>query len=175
MRGIILYGPPASGKDTITRALHSIDSRYTLFRRLKVGGGRTYGYRIAKESDLEVLRKRHAIVWENHRYDAVYAVDYPSLLDELVVRLPVLHLGQAEAVSAVTTATPAARWLIVSLWCPRDVAIARIVARGTSDVVARVQAWDETEPLASADLTINTADVSAVDAAREIHRRLGSA
>jgi predicted PilT family ATPase len=35
--GILLYGPPAAGKDTITTALAALDARYAPFRRLKVG------------------------------------------------------------------------------------------------------------------------------------------
>ncbi|MFD0564440.1 hypothetical protein ACFQ2M_22355 [Kitasatospora saccharophila] len=44
--GIILYGPPASGKDTITAALIEQDPRLAQFARLKIGGGRSQGYRM---------------------------------------------------------------------------------------------------------------------------------
>jgi guanylate kinase len=170
--GVILYGPPAAGKDTVTRELHTLDVRYELFPRLKVGGGRTVGYRMATEALLDSLRARREIVWENYRYDAVYLVDRPELVRRLNGEIPVLHLGQLEAIDAVVRATPDARWLIVYLWCSRDVAAHRIVARGTGDVDARLRAWDETKPVSSAHLTVNTGATSAQAAALEIHRRL---
>jgi hypothetical protein len=41
--GVILYGPPGAGKDTVTAALTSPDARFQLFRRIKAGAGRTMG------------------------------------------------------------------------------------------------------------------------------------
>jgi len=35
--GVLLYGPPAAGKDTVSAALIAVDARYVLFERLKVG------------------------------------------------------------------------------------------------------------------------------------------
>jgi hypothetical protein len=49
---------------------------------------------------------RGDIVWENERYGAVYLVDRPSLLAYLASHVPVLHLGQADAVDAVTGRRP---------------------------------------------------------------------
>jgi guanylate kinase len=84
----------------------------------------------------------------------------------------VLHLGQVEAVEAITAATLDTRWLVVSLWCPRDVAAQRIADRGDTDPAARLSAWDETRPLLSSDLTINTTTKPAELAARQIHQRV---
>ncbi|MEH0841897.1 kinase [Micromonospora sp. CPCC 205711] len=167
-----LYGPPAAGKDTITSALHELDARYTLYPRLKVGPGRTAGYRMADEATVNALRANDEIVWENHRYDALYVVDRPSLLQGLTTGMPVVHLGQRPAVDAVTAAVSAARWFVVYLWCPRGVAKQRIISRGTGDTDARLRAWDATEPLPDSDLTLNTADVSPRAAAEQIHRHV---
>ena len=170
--GVILYGPPAAGKDTVTRELHALDVRYELFPRLKVGGGRTTGYRMVTEASLDSLRAKNEIVWENHRYNAVYLVDRPELARRLDGQIPVLHLGQSEAIDAVIQATPETRWLVVHLWCTREVAARRIVSRATGDIDARLQAWDETKPVSSAHLTMNTGEISAQAAALEIYRRL---
>ncbi|MGK5522443.1 kinase [Micromonospora sp. URMC 107] len=171
MQGVIFYGPPAAGKDTVTGALCQLDQRYTQFQRLKAGSGRTAGYRMTSEEHLQELRVAGEVIWENHRYGATYVVDRPQLLALLDGRVPVVHLGQPEAIEAVKSAVPAARWLVVYLWCPRPVAATRITARGTGDTEARLRAWDETEPI-DADLTLNTGALSATEAAAEVSKCL---
>ncbi|WP_435124325.1 kinase [Micromonospora tulbaghiae] len=172
MRGVILYGPPAAGKDTITRTLTETDPAFRLFRRLKAGPGRTAGYRMATVDRLQHLRSRGDVVWENDRYGARYVVDRPALRNDLTDHVPVVHLGQAEAVEAVRSAIEGARWLTVYVWCPRPLAQHRIEARATGDTSDRLRAWDETPPLPGADLSINTAEVSPAEAARLIRERL---
>ena len=120
-------------------------------------------------TELDELRARGEIVWENRRYGSTYAIDRPALVEQLTQHIPVLHLGQVEAIHAVTKATPDTRWLTVYLWCPRHIAATRIEDRGTGDTDARLRAWDETEPLPTADLVINTADITPDDAAHLIH------
>jgi len=172
MRGVLLYGPPAAGKDTITRALCELDSAYRLFQRLKSGPGRTAGYRMTGMREVERLRAEGEVVWENHRYGAVYVIDRPTLCVDLTRHVPVLHLGQVEAVQAVKSAVPEAPWLTVYLWCPREVAEDRILARATGDTADRLEAWDRTPPLTGADLAIDTATVAPDEAARQVHERL---
>jgi len=168
MPAIILYGPPAAGKDTVTAALTSLDESCRLYRRLKVGDGRTDGYRMTTLSHINALRTSGAVAWETRRYGALYVVDRTSLAEMLTVCIPVLHLGQVEAVTAIT-GTLATQWLTVWLWCPRDVAARRIAKRGTGDEAARLRAWDETQPLPDADLLINTAEINPIEAAKTIH------
>ena len=103
------------------------------------------GYRLTTLSHVDALRRAGSIVWETRRYGALYVVDLASLTEMLAVCTPVLHLGQAEAVKAVTDAL-ATQWVTAWLWCPRDVAVRRITKRGTGDAAARLRAWDRTEP-----------------------------
>ncbi|MGC5017447.1 kinase [Micromonospora sp. DT47] len=156
MRGVILYGPPASGKDTVTAALHRLDNRYQQFRRLKAGPGRTSGYRMTTDGELASLRASGGVVWENRRYGSVYVVDGPGLRQQLHEAIPVVHLGQADAIDAIRRAFPDVEWTVVALTCPRAVAERRIVERQTGDAAERLTAWDETEPFAGADLAIDT-------------------
>jgi guanylate kinase len=173
MPAVILYGPPAAGKDTVTKALTWLDGSYQLYQRLKAGTGRTTGYRMTTLSHINTLRNAGSVVWETHRYDALYVVDRAPLTDMLQVCIPVLHTGQVEAVHAVTAALPPATpWVTVWLWCPRHIAARRITDRGTGDTSARLRAWDETEPLPEADISINTAEVCPTDAAQTIHRHV---
>ncbi|MFG1716953.1 kinase [Micromonospora sp. NPDC049203] len=172
MRGVILYGPPAAGKDTVTSALYELDTRFTLYQRLKAGPGRTTGYRMTDTATLDRMRQRGEVVWENQRYEARYVVDRPSLVQQLSDGVPVVHLGQRAAVAAIARAVPGARWVVAYLWCPRKSAEQRIINRGTGDTTARLQAWDATEDLPEADLTLNTAELSPAVAAQRIHRRV---
>jgi guanylate kinase len=169
-QGVILYGPPASGKDTVTGELARIDGRYRLFCRLKCGPGRTTGYRMISPEEMSILRARPGeVLWETRRYGAAYLVDRSELERQLRNdEIPVVHLGQIGGVSAVADAFPSARMIVAALTCPRDVAAARITARHTGDTAARLDAYDATELLLGADITIDTSEVPAYEAAAMI-------
>ena len=171
--GVILYGPPASGKDTISRALSRLSPRFETFPRLKVGAGRADGYRFINQATLDGLIQAGDIAWINHRYNATYAVDISGLRTHLSQHISVLHLGQVPAAQAVKQAVSDARWLTIELWCPRDVAEKRARDRGSLDVADRLAAWDATEHLPVADLRIDTETVSPERAAEMIARQLG--
>jgi guanylate kinase len=179
--GVVLYGPPASGKDTVTRELVALDARFQQFRRLKCGAGRTDGYRVVNAAQMQAVSDD--LVWTNERYGAVYAVDRAGLIEALREGVPVVHLGQPEAVEAVCGAVEDVRWLVVALWCDRDTAHARLRSRGSGDLGERLDVWDQTPTLPAPACTINTglvnpsavaqliADaVSAPDAASSISR-----
>lgn len=156
MQGLILYGPPAVGKDAITEALSVLDSHYVLFPRIKVGAGRVSGYRMGTMAIVEQLRAAKNVVWENRRYGATYVIDRPELTRRLSVEIPVLHLGQRDGVAEIVAAIPSARWIVADLYCPRTVGVERIAARGTGDTSERITAWDETPRLPHPDISIDT-------------------
>jgi len=173
-RGIILYGPPAVGKDTVTRALTAIGGRYEHFRRLKIGAGRGLGYRITTQAALSALCERGDVLYANSRYGATYVIDRDEL-DNIAGRghVPVLHLGQVGGITAVTTGYPLS-WLVVALWCSREETEQRLVGRQDSRIAERLAAWDETlADFRSADLaifalTLNTAAIEPGLAAKVI-------
>ncbi|SNQ51659.1 putative guanylate kinase [Frankia canadensis] len=175
---VILYGPPASGKDTVTAALAALADRYTQFDRLKVGANARAPYRAASAGDLDRLQAEGSILYANERYGNVYAIDRPRL-DELTAasRVPVVHLGQVAGIHALHAEYPA-RWLTVLLWCPRDITATRARQRGSTDVAERLTAWDETQTdLATAtadlfDLVLRTDQRPPDEAAVCIHRAL---
>ena len=164
---MLLYGPPASGKDTITRELTRGDGRYRLFPRVKCGPGRTTGYRMVTADQLAAIRATPGeVLWENHRYGAVYVIDRSHLAAMVNADLvPVLHLGQTDAVNAVTSGFPSARMLVVALTCPRGVAIQRMADRATGDTEARLAAYDATSALSGADLNLDTSGLMPAAAA----------
>jgi guanylate kinase len=171
---VILYGPPASGKDTITTELTRVDPRYAPFQRIKVGAGNTDGYRVADHQQLAALRAAGDVLFENQRCGNTYVVDRSHLNAMLASgRMPVVHLGQLEGVRAV--ARHPDEWIIVLLWCSRDTTAERILRRQTSDVDARLAAWDETlfdlKRATCTDFTgrIDTDQTGPGDAARTIN------
>lgn len=171
-RGVILYGPPASGKDTIDGMLREIDPEYVHFSRLKIGPGRSTGYRFATREQLDELRSKGLLVWENHRYGATYAVDMPGLQQVIKTGMPILHLGQAAGVLAVIDRTPMVSWTVAELWCPRPVAMQRLRERDPSDIANRLAAWDDTRRLPGAHIRLNTDVVSPLDGAKQIDSTL---
>ncbi|MFE7194005.1 HAD hydrolase-like protein [Kitasatospora sp. NPDC057541] len=176
-RGVILYGPPASGKDTVTRALSDVDPAFSLFSRVKYGPGRSAGYRMGTPELLEELRASGAVVYENSRYDSVYVTDRPGLDEAFARGVPVMHLGQVDGVRAVLDGYPA-QWLTVLLWSSREVTEARSTGRGDADTPARLAAWDATladldaNPTFRFDLTIRTDEFEPEAAANQIRLAL---
>src|SRR3954453_8060725 len=104
-------------------------------------------------------------------YGAAYAVDIPELTERLNREMLVLHLGQVPAVDAVQVAVPA-RWLVVALHTPRDVAAERLRERNPDDVAERLAAWDATAPCLCADLTIDTNSLTPQQAAQLIRAQV---
>ncbi|MFD7667793.1 guanylate kinase [Streptomyces sp. NPDC059788] len=183
-QGVILYGPPTSGKDTVTTALTELHSKYAQFARLKVGTGKSAGYRMGTAEQLRELEAAGGIVYANARYGNTYVVDVPGLDAAFEAGVPVVHLGQVDGIRALADGYPA-DWSVVLLWCPREVTEQRSAGRGDSDTAARLAAWDATREDLDAhpgivwDLTVDTTASAPQDAARLIDhllvRRAGAA
>jgi len=168
LTGVILYGPPAAGKDTITDCLALLDNRYCLYRRLKVGSGRTDRYEIASHTALAGLRDTGELLYENEQYGSTYGISRTQLTQLAATRFPVLHLGQPAGVDAVTSAGIGITWLVVELWCRRPLAAARIEARATGDAERRMHVYDQTEQLANPHLRIDTGETPPGTAAQQV-------
>ncbi|WP_394427231.1 phosphotransferase-like protein [Streptomyces sp. SGAir0957] len=175
--GVILYGPPASGKDTVTAALSDLDPRYALFARLKAGTGKAAGYRMGTAEQLRALEAAGDVVYANSRYGNTYVIDRPGVDAAFAAGVPVVHLGQVEGVRALVDGYPA-DWSAVLLWCPREVTEQRSAGRGDSDTAARLAAWDATREDLDAhpgmvwDLTVDTSASAPQYAARLIDQLL---
>lgn len=182
--GVILYGPPASGKDTVTTALTELNSKYVQFARLKVGAGKSAGYRMGTAEQLRDLEAAGDVLYANARYDNIYVIDRPGVDAAFAAGVPVVHLGQVDGIRALVGDYPA-DWTVVLLWCPREVTAERSTGRGDADTMARLAAWDSTRadldahPDMTWELTVDTTTATPQDAARFINqllmRRAGAA
>ena len=176
-QGVILYGPPAAGKDTVTTALTELNSKYAQFARLKVGTGKSAGYRMGTAEQLRELEAAGDVVYANARYGNTYVIDRPGVGAAFAAGVPVVHLGQVDGIRALVGGYPA-DWTMVLLWCPREVTAQRSAGRGDSDTTARLAAWEATRedvdahPDMTWDLTVDTATASPQDAARLIDQLL---
>ncbi|MFI8426036.1 AAA family ATPase [Streptomyces sp. NPDC085479] len=183
-QGVVLYGPPASGKDTVTTALTQLSTSYVQFARLKVGTGKSAGYRMGTAEQLRTLEVANGLIYANSRYGSTYVIDRPGLDDAFAAGVPVVHLGQVDGVRALVDSYEA-DWSVVLLWCPREVTEQRSAGRGDNDTAARLAAWDATRQDLDAhsdmiwDLTVDTTTVVPHEAARLIDqllvRRAGAA
>jgi guanylate kinase len=176
-QGVVLYGPPAAGKDTVTMALAELSPRYAQFARLKVGAGKSAGYRMGTAEQLRELEAAGGVVYANSRYGNTYVIDAPGLDDAFAAGVPVVHLGQVDGIRALVDGYPA-DWSLVLLWCPRGVTAERSAGRGDSDTAARLAAWEATRedldahPSMVWDLTVDTTASAPEDAARLIDQLL---
>lgn len=140
---MVLYGPPASGKDTVTRALAGLDGRFAPFERLRVSVTPKPGYRHLSAAEADALVAEGQIIYENSRYGNRYLVDRAEIERLLSIgSIPVMHIGQVGGIRALQAV---GEWLTVRLECSRETTAERTMARGDTDVSARLAAWDQTE------------------------------
>ncbi|WP_433245895.1 guanylate kinase [Streptosporangium sp. CA-135522] len=144
LQGVVLYGPPASGKDTVTAALARLDARFVPLPKLKVGTGRADGYEFVSAEHLDKLRDAGRLLVETRRYGNVYAVDRQTIEDRHAAGyVPVAHMGNIADLRQLIGKAPDS-WLRVLLWVPREVTEQRSRGRGDADTGKRLTAWDET-------------------------------
>jgi guanylate kinase len=134
---VILYGPPGSGKDTVSRKLSELNANFKLFRPLR-SGSLSDRYRHLPTPSSVTEDECLAV---SERYGRLYVFDRPELERMLDDRQsPILHVGDLAALKQLLTARPDA--LPVLLNCSREETERRSVGRGDTDVAARLSAWD---------------------------------
>lgn len=141
---VLLSGPPAAGKDTVTAALGALDSRFVLFDKIKIGRGRSTGYRMLREAQYADLLAAGEILQSHERYGNRYAVDKPHLRKLCAAgAIPVIHVGRRANLPALRVDPSEWSTFSVLLWVSRDVAAQRLQSRGSGDITERMAAYDE--------------------------------
>ncbi|GAA4534833.1 hypothetical protein GCM10023096_82510 [Nonomuraea ferruginea] len=139
---MVLYGPPASGKSTVTAALTALDPRFVLLRKLKAGIPRGSEYEFVSFERLVELRNSGRLLVESHRYGNAYAVDRRQVEQITEAgQIPVVHVGNIPDIRRLAAFGP---WLAVLLWVSREACEQRSRQRGDGDTAQRLRAWDET-------------------------------
>ncbi|MET9931629.1 MULTISPECIES: guanylate kinase [unclassified Streptomyces] len=128
----------------MSAALNARDARFSQLVKVKVGTGRTAGYRMATSEQLNAWRAAGRIVLETERYGNTYAVDRVDL-DAMRAAggIPVVHMGSLAHLRSFLGAV-GEPWLCVLLWVPRAVCAARSAGRGDRDTEERLRVWDAT-------------------------------
>ncbi|MFE3138971.1 guanylate kinase [Streptomyces scopuliridis] len=146
------------------------------FARLKIGAGKTQGYRMGTPEQLAALAAHGDVIYRNDRYGNTYVVDRPGL-DQAMEggRIPVVHLGQMTGMEQVTDQYPA-HWVRALLWCSKETTARRSPQRDDTDTAARLAAWEATQadlaahPRAEWELRLDTDVTAPCEAAETIHK-----
>lgn len=173
---IVLYGGPTTGKDSITSQLESVDRRFVLYKKIKVGTGRSTGYVMsaARPSGAD-------IVSEVRRYENSYFVTWSTITNHLARHeVPVIHTSSMSEVELLRTALPRRIGIqpyVALLTNSYSDFRCRSSARGDVDQEARSAVWlrsrrDALQVGPIFDTAVDTSRQSARRSASEIINRL---
>jgi guanylate kinase len=143
-RVVVLFGGPATGKDTVSRVLSARGLGFEHFTKLKVGPGNRRGYFVISQEQLEELRKAKRILSEVTRYGAVYAIDCQRLAECLAQgKTPLVHTADLTEVVKLHSGGA----MIVVMECSRETARYRLEQRDCNALDERLSVWDSVAAL----------------------------
>lgn len=170
MRGLILYGAPASGKHTIAKFLETSGLGYENYPKLKLGHGKVAGYRMITAEQMRQVNQHRLLVQYNERYGNWYAVEKYLIYKMLGQgKVPIFHMGVSAGISEIINFAPG-QWLKVWLRCSPMEARQRLTTRGEIDVEDRMTVWEIIEkegrqcPIGFFNLEIRTDEVDPAEA-----------
>ncbi len=146
---ILLSGPPASGKDSLTEALHGIDPKFVHFRKHRAGSGGQPGaaYIDISVSQFERMAQQNRFAQWHDRYGRYYGVAVEELDRTLsTAKIPIIHVGKYQNLLALRQHPLLRPALSILLLCSRAAAGVRLENRHAGqlgEVEARLAAFDQ--------------------------------
>ena len=156
-KGLVLYGGPAVGKSSTSQLIvEAFPNSFYRYQLRREGGdppiGGTYRTTTNVQAESEIY----------HRYSkcgSTYIIDRAGFQD---AGMPIIEAGEPDSVEALRRLS--VQWVVIQLWCMRQIAAQRLQLRDPDQLDRRLEVWDSTSPIVS-DLVIDTSD--AVNASRE--------
>lgn len=178
-RGVVLAGPPASGKRTVTFALTSLRRSYASFPALTVAHRARVAAEQTTRRHLDELRA-WAQLFHEFTSDGIRFAYERERLNNLREqgRIPIACVDDGDVLQAFER--EADDWLQILLWCPRDEAERRLARTWFAHEKQRtpdrssMRRWDRSEKKLLRDtrrftLSIRTDRLNAVQVAQIVH------
>lgn len=153
-RAILISGPPASGKDTLTRALGCIDPAYRMANKHKDSRAGSTHHIIVTPAAFDAMLEQGAFLQWHERYGRRYGLACRTVEDILAEGgFPIIHTGRLANLRMLQSVMPDA--VSVLLQAPLNVLTGRLSQRHAGNAVeiaARLDAA-ETEIAETRDCT----------------------
>ncbi len=130
---ILLCGPPASGKDSITEAICKIDEGFYHFKKHRAINGKTYMHRnnyidITKDEFKKMIENDEFIQY-HERYNRYYGISKKAMADGISKNLNmIIHTGRIENLQELKKKINE-NTISILLWAPMDILRQRLVKR----------------------------------------------
>lgn len=139
---LVLAGPPAVGKDTLTLKLEKLYSKFILFDKLKTGGGRRKTYRRISSEEFTRMSAAGSMVSEVRQHGSCYGVDREHLQALINADfVPVIHTAHESEWKALSAHDG---FVGIILWAAPDVAHKRLLDRdgkNSATMAERLELW----------------------------------
>lgn len=145
---ILLSGTPASGKDTLTNGLKSLDTRFVHFKKHKIssGGKLDDTYHLVSKDEFDEMAQNGKFVQYHYRYDRGYGVSESELkLLKEINKIPIIHVGKYENIAKFRN-FGLKNILSVFLFTDRNITTERLKIRhpnNSIEIEKRLAAYDE--------------------------------
>jgi guanylate kinase len=145
---ILLSGTPASGKDTLTKELCTIDKRFVHFKKHKIasGGKLDDTYYLVTKKEFDQMVENGEFLQYHYRYERGYGVSYKELffLKEQG-KIPIIHVGKYENIAPFKQNTTFS-FLSILIYTNKDITYERLKQRhlkNEKEIEKRLKAYDE--------------------------------
>jgi len=142
---LLLSGPPASGKDTVSHELINRNNRFVLFKKHRAGGETNSGYIDISTAQFKEMEAQNKFIQSHLRYGRLYGVSRDGIEKTLAYgKIPIIHTGRIENLVKLKDVF-GQKCIAIHLWEHRDILAERIRKRhnNAEEISARITALDE--------------------------------